>query len=88
MEGWASYHHQWLAEGLADCSARLLLQSTEKKPDQSMNSGKPGRKAKRVLLNANHDLLAAENFVSATRLYRDKRAACLRLLRSCFFWGP
>ncbi len=30
--GWASYHDQWLSEGLADFSAGLYVQATSKKP--------------------------------------------------------
>lgn len=30
---WASYHDQWLSEGLADFSAALFLQATRKTPD-------------------------------------------------------
>jgi len=32
--GWATFHDQWLSEGLADFSAGLYLQATEPKPDK------------------------------------------------------
>src|SRR5262249_46242264 len=32
--GWATFHDQWLSEGIADFSAGLYLQATESKPDK------------------------------------------------------
>jgi len=32
--GWSSFHDQWLSEGIADVSAGLSLQVTEKSPDK------------------------------------------------------
>lgn len=42
--GWASYHDQWLSEGLADFSAGLFLQATRKTPQDYLQFLERSRK--------------------------------------------